>query len=149
MLCHFLYKVLISKYISRSVEADFVIYDTDMLLHPVVYSTLHFPWIERFNQVARFKVLYRLFGIKRNGIIFFLDTDPSVALERILKRSRSRDPHENPRDLEHLKRKFDALLAVASKSGLDIVRINTNDRSLGSIVSEVEIVLRQKFALIS
>jgi thymidylate kinase len=144
ILLHFLYKLCITSYVTKLVKTDFVIFDTDLLLHPAAYSILHFPFLKGVNESWMFKALYKLSGSKRNSLIFYLEADPAGAITRIEKRSLPSDSHENICDLKLLIRAFDRILAIASNYGLHIVRIETANRTVDSIVDEIETVLNKE-----
>jgi thymidylate kinase len=77
-----------------------------------------------------------------------LDTDPSIAVERIHRRDVPIQPHENCEDLEVLRNEFVNVLNAASKGGFEIVRINTDKKNLETVVGEMERVLKEKLVLV-
>ena len=82
---------------------------------------------------------------KKDLIIFYLNTDPHIAVERINKRDIPIEPHENERDLAEIKKEFDKIVNVALQSGLEIVKIDTNDKAMEEVTSELELALNKKF----
>jgi thymidylate kinase len=88
-----------------------------------------------------------LFGPPKNSLTFYLDTDFHTANDRIVRRSKAPDPHENVRDLELLKREFDDVVRIASVKDTRIIRINTNNRSIDAVVNEMEAALKEKLAI--
>jgi len=147
LLFNFLYKYMLSKYLETYKDTHIIMYESDTLLHPAVYITYHFPWTKKVNSRLRFRLVNGLFGSKNRFIIFYLDTDPSIATERIVKRNIDIQGHENRRDLEVLKNEFENILKEAVDSGLEIVKIDTNTRNLEAVADEMEIVLRERFAV--
>ena len=141
------YKYISSKYVETFKDVDIIMYAADTLLHPAVYITYHFPYTKKLSTRFRFIFVKTLFGFKSDFILFYLDTDPHIAMDRIRKRNIEIQPHENCRDLESLRAEFDNILRIASDSGIEIVRINTNNKSVEEVTNEMEIVLKQKFCL--
>jgi adenylate kinase len=147
LIFNFTYKFIISKYLEFFKESDIIIYDTDTLLHPAVYITYHMPFSKVIKSSLRLRICSVLFGSKRNFSIFYLDTDPEVAMKRIHKRAETGvdiHSHENIRDLKTLKKEFDSMVEVASENGFEIFKINTNERNLDEVVKEVQTLLEKK-----
>jgi len=148
LVFNILYKYIASKYIVNFIRVDIIMYETDILLHPAVYMTYHFPLTKKLSPRIRFKIVKMLFGFKKNFLIFYLDTDPSIAVERIHRRDVPIQPHENCEDLEVLRNEFVDVLNAASKGGFEIVRINTDKKNLETVVGEMERVLKEKMVLV-
>ena len=144
LIFNFIYKYSLSKYLQASKDADLVIYDTDILLHPAVYATFHLPVTRMLSAWWRFTIVKALFGSKRNFVIFYLDTDPAIATDRIRKRDIPIEPHENAYELAKLKDEFDKVLKIALESGFEIVKIKTDDKTAEQVATEVELVLNGK-----
>ncbi len=87
-----------------------------------------------------------LFGSKRKCAIFYLDTEPTVAMERIRKRGADIQEHENPEDLYRLKEEFDKMVEVATASGLRIFRIGTNHKSLDEVADQIQRILEERLS---
>jgi thymidylate kinase len=134
-------------YLKRYGNIDLLLYETDTVLHPAAFSAFHFPWIRRIDRGVRLKILQALFGPPKNSLTFYLDTDFHTANDRIVRRSKAPDPHENVRDLEILKREFDDVVRIASVKDTRIIRINTNNRSIDAVVNEMETALKEKLAI--
>lgn len=152
LIWNFTYKFLISKYLEVFKKSDIIVYDTDTLLHPAVYITYHIPFTKKINSGLRLRICSLLFGSKRNFSIFYLDTEPEVAIKRIHRRAETGvdiHPHENIVDLKTLKREFDNMLEVASENGFEIFKINTNEKSLEEVVKEIHAILEKKLSGIS
>jgi len=148
LIFNFTYKFLISKYLELFRGSDIIIYDTDTLLHPAVYITYHMPFTRRIKSSLRLKISSMLFGSKSNFSIFYLDTEPELAMQRIKKRAETGvdiHSHENIRDLSTLKKEFDKMLGTASQSGFEVFKINTNGKSLDEVVEEVQTIVEKKF----
>lgn len=149
LVFNFTYKFLISKYLELFKKSDIIIYDTDTLLHPAVYITYHISFTKKINSALRLKICSMLFGSRRNFSIFYLDTDPEVAMKRIHKRAETGvdiHSHENIMDLRTLKSEFDSMIEVASENGFEIFKINTNERNLDEVVREVQTLLEKKLS---
>ena len=136
-----------SNYLKRCADVDLILYETDRVLHPAAFSAFYFPWIRRFNRSTRFKIFHALFGPRKNSVTFYLDTDSRTASDRIERRSTPRDSHENATDLEILKREFDEMVRIASTTRLQIVSIETNNRTVEAVVSDMETVLKDKLGV--
>jgi len=143
------YKYIASKYMINFSRVDMIMYETDTLLHPAVYMTYHFPLTKKLSPHIRFKIVKILFGFKKNFLIFYLDIDPSIAMERIHRRDVPIQPHENCEDLEVLRNEFVNVLNAASKDGFEIIRINTDKKNLETLIGEMERVLQEKLILVS
>lgn len=143
LLINFTYKYVLSKYLELFKKSNIIIYDTDLLLHPAVYITYHFPYSKMVNNSLRFKIVSSLFGSKKKSMIFYLDTKPEIAMERIQIRGIEIHSHENLEDLEKLRMEFDKVLQVAIKGGYQIFRIDTNARTLNEVVDEVQSIIER------
>lgn len=143
------YKYITSKYMANFIRVDIIIYETDTLLHPSVYMTYHFPLTKKLSPRIRFKIVKILFGFKKNFLIFYLDIDPLIAMERIHRRDIPIQPHENCEDLEILRNEFVNVLNAASKGGFEIIRINTDKKNPETLIGEMERILQEKLALVS
>jgi len=146
-LLNFVARCLESRLAKKYSQVDLILYETDTVLHPAAFFALHFPWIKRINSSTRFKILHALFGPKKGSVTFYLDTDSHTAVERIKKRNTKTDSHENIQDLQKLKEEFDAMVHLASRNDLQFVTIDTNNKTVESVVSEIERVLQEKLAL--
>ena len=135
---NFAFKYLLARWVERAVPADVVVYETDTLLHPSVYAAYHFAWARRIAPRWRFRVARALFGSVRNLLVFYLDLDPETATQRILARGSEVMTHENPKDLAALHDEYDAVLAVAERAGVDIVRLDTLQSDPDRILEAME-----------
>jgi len=144
LLINFTYKYVLSKYLELFKKSNLIIYETDLLLHPAVYITYHFQMSKILNSRLRFKILSLLFGSKKKSMVFYLDTNPRIAMKRILKRGSVIDSHENIEDLEKLRMEFDKVLKVALDRGYKIYRIDTNQRNLDGVADEVQLIIERK-----
>jgi adenylate kinase len=147
LILNFMYKFLVSKYLELFKKSDIIIYDSDILLHPAVHITYHLPFTRFIKNGLRFRIASILFGSKRNLSIFYLDTDPEIAMGRIQRRAEKGvdiHTHENTKDLQRLKEEFDKILETASENGFEIFRINTNEKSLDEVANQVQTILEKK-----
>jgi thymidylate kinase len=147
VIARFLSNLVITQYASLRHKADIVMCETDMLLHPCVYVTYYHPWTKRVKNSVRFAVANRLFGLGKNSVIFYLDTDPGIAMKRVQKRNTTFDRHENIRDLQALKKELDEMVNIALDNGVKVYKINTDNKSLENVCQEVEQVLKSRFSL--
>jgi len=139
-----IYFLLVSKYIEHYINTDLIIYEIDKLLHPSVYVIYHFPLTRLINLKWRFRIARMLFGSKKNFSIFYLDTDPEVAMQRICERGSDVQAHENIQDLGKLKQEFDNMIEIALKHGFEIFRINTNNKNEEEVADEIQSVLKNR-----
>jgi len=146
LIGNFLYKFLLLKYVELLKTCDLIMYETDVLLHPAVYITYHFPFSKRITPNLRLKLVNMLSGSKRNCSIFYLDTDPELAMERIYERGADIHEHENPRDLCTLKREFDSIVEVALKNGFRIFRISTNHKTMDEVADDIQMILETRLS---
>jgi len=143
LVLNFIYKCIISRYVEVFKKGDILMYETDTLLHPTVYITFHFPLSKYLSQKMRMGIVRMLFGSKKHCLIFYMDTDPKIAMERIRKRGGNIHAHENTKDLETLKNEFDKMVSVACELGLNIIKINTNNKSPDEITSEIQMIVER------
>lgn len=143
----FLSNFAITQYAKLRGKTDIIMYETDTVIHPSVYVTYYHPWTKRLKNSIRFQMVNRLFGPRRNFVIFYLDTDPTIAMDRIQKRNTTFDRHENIDDLRMLKTELDDVVEVALKSGVQVIKIDTNGKTRKSVCQDMERVLREKFFL--
>lgn len=144
LIFNFTYKLLVSKYAEVSTHTDLIMYETDTLLHPAVYINYHLPFTRLISAKLKFKLLSLVFGSKNNSSIFYLDTAPEMAMERIHRRASHINAHENTRDLTKLKKYFEIVQEVAIREGYAIFRIDTNNKSLDEVAREVERIVETK-----
>ena len=149
LIANFFYKYLLAKYVEMSHKCDLIIYETDMLLHPAVYITYHFPLTRKVRNTLRFRIVKMLFGSRRNCSIFYLETEPQVAMKRIVHRGIDIHEHENPRGLSELKKEFDKMVEVARQNGFRIFRINTNDKGVDEVVRDVEGIVEEELSIVA
>ena len=147
VISRFLANFVITQYAKLRGKTDIIMYETDTVIHPSVYVTYYHPWTKKLKNNLRFHLVNRLFGPKRNSVIFYLDTDPTIAMERIRKRNTTFDRHENIDDLRMLKTGLDGMVELALKSGVQIVKIDTNRKTQSAVCQDMERVLREKFSL--
>jgi hypothetical protein len=147
VIFRFISNFMITNYAKLRGKADIIMYETDTVLHPSVYVTYYHPWTKRLKNSLRFALVNRLFGPRKNFVIFYLDTDPAVAMERIRRRNTSFDRHENIDDLQALKQQLDDMVDIAVKSGIEICKIDTNNKPVETVCEDVERVLTNRFSL--
>ena len=111
----FLYKVLVIKYVLRRDPSDLTMFEIDLLLHPAVYVTYHFPFSRWIGRPLRFRLVSMLTGTNPDDSVFYLETDPDVAMERIRRRGLHLASHENVQDLTALKEEFDRMIEARSE----------------------------------
>ncbi|MGB7946349.1 MAG: hypothetical protein WCH75_01580, partial [Candidatus Binatia bacterium] len=63
---------------------------------------------------------------------------------RIDKRGTDGGRHENLTDLKRLKKEFDELVEAAGDSGVEVFKINTNDKSVNEVVAVIENLIERK-----
>ena len=143
----FMYKLLVVKNVLRRPVTDLTMFEIDLLLHPSVYMTYHFPrfckWV---NARTRFRIMSKLTGASPEFSCFYLEADPEVSMERIRKRGIHIAAHENVEDLRKLKEEFDRVIDVASSCGYRVVRVNTNDKNLAQVTDEIESILSNRLS---
>lgn len=141
----FLYKLLVIKRVLGDPRTDLTMFEIDLLLHPSVYMTYHFPRLSRWlGRASRFRLMTKLTGATPDFSVFYLEVEPAVSMERIRKRGIRIAKHENVEDLRRLADEFDRVIRVAEEHGYEIVRVNTNDKSLDQVADEIEEVLASR-----
>lgn len=139
----FVTKYLEIKYLELLKKGDFIIYETDFILHPSAYITYTFPLSKKISSSLRFRIFSMFFRTEKKYMIFYLDTDPKVAMERIRKRETEPQAHENIKDLKELKHELDNLLEIGTKNGLRIYKIKTDEKNEEEVADEVQKVLEK------
>src|SRR5579885_1163218 len=94
LIFNFIYKFLVSKYLEVFKRGELIMFENDLLLQPLVYMAHHLPMTKIVKKSLRFRILSILFGSKSDFSIFYLDTEPEVAIERIHKRGIHIDSQE-------------------------------------------------------
>jgi hypothetical protein len=140
----FVCNLIVAQYLRCRPEADLIMHESDTLLHPAVYITHYASWAKRLSAGARFSIVHRLFGPKKNFVIFYLAADAGTAMERIKRRNTTFHRHENLHDLKILKTELDAVVDVALKKGVEIVKIDTNGRSEESVCEEITGIVKER-----
>ncbi len=146
LILNFLIKYMLTKYLELFKRSDLIMYETDTLLHPTVHATFHFPLSKLISNRARLRIVSTLFGSKKDMMIFFLDADPKIAMERIHKRGDPLDAHENPEDLEMLRAEFHKMVTIAAENGFNIVKISTDNKSPEEVVNEIGGALEERWS---
>jgi thymidylate kinase len=144
MVSKFIYKFILEKYVVLFNKSDLIFYPTDKLLHPTVYFTYLLPSTKKIASEFWFLISKSLFGFNENYTVFYLDAEPDVAMERICKRGSPLQPHENVRDLATLRNQFAEMIEIALRNGFEIIRINTNVKSLEEVTDEVQSIIEKK-----
>lgn len=141
----FIYKLLVIKRVLRNPRTDLTMFEIDLLLHPSVYMTYHFPRLSRWlGRARRFRLMTRLTGAAPDFSVFYLEVDPAVSMERIRKRGIHIAKHENVEDLGRLAEEFDRVIRIAEAHGYEVVRVNTNDKDLDQVADEIEGILASR-----
>jgi thymidylate kinase len=140
----FLCNLIVAQYLKFRPEADLIMHESDTLLHPAVYITYYVSWAKRLSAGARFSLVHRIFGPRKNFVIFYLAADADTAMERIKRRDTTFHRHENVHDLKILKTELDAVVNVALEKGVEIVKIDTNGRSQESVCEEIAGIVEQR-----
>ena len=146
LIFNFLYKFLCAKYFAAFHKTDVVVFESDTLLHPAVYITYHFPFSKLLSASWRLRLVHLLFGSTQDVVIFYLDTDPELAVERIDRRGIEIQPHENMQDLTVLRAEFEQVLSAASARGYDILRIDTGAAGPVQAADQAEASVRERLA---
>ena len=142
---NYIYRTIVANYLGHLIkDANIVMYETDTLLHPAVYMTFHLPFSRHISRRIRVRLASIVFGSKRRFLTFYLEVDPNIAVERIRKRGGNIHTHENVKDLETLKEEFDKMISIASGSGFNIVRINTDNKSAEDVTNEIYMVVKRE-----
>jgi hypothetical protein len=100
LISNHLYKFIAAKYFSWFERFDVIFYETDTMLNPAAYLAYHFPALSRvFSAKHRFGVMSAIFGSPSRTLIFYLDVDPRVSMDRCMKRDAQGhgaiEPHQN------------------------------------------------------
>ena len=123
--------------IKRCADPDVIIHETDRVLHPLAYGALHFSFFGIIPRCYRVAIMSWLFAPSGAYCTYYLGVEPSAALERITKRGVPLQAHENLRDLALIKAEFAHLIPIAMRSGMDVVSIDTNCKSIACVRDEI------------
>jgi hypothetical protein len=149
LLLNFLYKAVTVLHVNLFTKPDLLIYEGDAILHPAAYITYHFPITRYVNRRLRLGVLGILFGFRKRSVRIYLDVDPEVAMERINKRGSDGGSHENLQDLTQIKAELDRLVELAVNDGFDILRIDTNFKSVDEVARDIELMVDCKLSSVA
>ncbi|MFH1211224.1 MAG: hypothetical protein V1645_04910 [archaeon] len=138
---------IIEDYAIKKFKPDVVLAGRDTLLDPFAYSAYYFSFTKSLPVWIR-KRVDELMNKSRADMTFYMDIDPDLAYERILKRIEKEKKesnelrekwahmHENPKDLRFLKQEFETAIDLFGKGGQVIVRIDAS-KPLDDIVEEI------------
>lgn len=149
LILNFIYKAVTIVFIKLFTKVDLVIYETDSLLHPAAYITYHFPITQVLNRKLRLRVLGFLFGSRKASVRIYLDVDPEIAMDRINKRGFDGGSHENLRDLTQIKAELDCLVKLVANNGFDVMRIDTNLKSLDEVARDIELMVDRNLSSVA
>jgi thymidylate kinase len=123
----------------RRFDPDLVMVSRHPILDPSVYSTYYFPWSGKWSPERRMRVAQVFNNAIPPDLHLYMNLDPELAYQRILKRIESdkrtgnqhrqkwNHMHENPTDLKFLQERFEETLDIlAHDSGRKIVRIDAS-----------------------
>ena len=147
LILRYLSNHFITQWVRYRAKIDIIMHESDTLIHPSVYITHYAPWTRRVPGRLRFAIVHRFFGPRNNFTIFYLETTPETAMERIRKRNNILQHHENVHDLQRLKADLDKMVSIAAAKGVAIIKIATDNRSYDEVCQEMVTVLTTKFSL--
>lgn len=151
LIFSFTYKLVASKYYSRTLDYEIAMLETDMLVNPSAYLSLHFPTLCRMLSPAkRFRLLHAFFGTRGNTVILQLDVDPAIGEARCRAREEATghelEPHENITDLTYLRDQLREITQAVRDKGYDLIVIDTDKLTTGQVVDAAEIEIRHRMA---
>jgi thymidylate kinase len=151
LIYSFTYKLVASKYYSRTLDYEVAMLETDMLVNPSAYLSLHFPTLCRIlSPASRFRLLHTFFGSRRDTVILHLDVDPAVGEARCRAREEATghelEPHENITDLTLLRNQLAEITQAARDKGYHLIVIDTNKLTTEQVVDAAEIAIRHRMA---
>jgi len=143
LICNHLYKFFFAKYFLLFEKYDLVFYETDAIINPTVYLAYHFPRLCRFfNAKLRFGLVNFFFGTSSHTMIFYLEVEPHISVERCINRDLQGDqeiePHQNLETMEMLREEFRKVTQAAIEKGYDLLAIDTTDLTLDQVAETVE-----------
>lgn len=149
LICHFVYKFVAAKYFSRSADYQIAMLETDTLINPSAYLSVHFPRLCRLlSPATRFRLLNAFFGARRRTVILYLDVDPTIGVGRCRAREEEvghvMDPHENVEDLTMVRAQLEEIVQVAQAKGYDLVSIDTSSLSIEQVIDAAETEIRNR-----
>jgi hypothetical protein len=149
LICNHLYKFFAEKYFSWFEKYDVVFYETDTMLNPAAYLAYHFPALSRYFPAGRrFGLMSAIFGSPKRTLIFYLDVDPKVSMERCTKRDAQGngaiEPHQTLQTMEMLRREFSKITQAAIAKGYTLLAIDTTQLTLDQVTAQAEAALRKR-----
>jgi hypothetical protein len=152
LVCHFLFKIVASKYYSWSADYRVAMFESDMLINPSAYLSFHFPALCRvLSPSTRFRLIHTFFGSRRGTFILHLDVDPAVGVARCKARTDEdgceTDPHENLEDLTYLRAQIEQITQAASVAGYDLVTLDTSSLTIDQMIDAAEAEIRKRVTL--
>ena len=101
----------------KKYDPDIMLFERDMFIDPLVYSSFYCPFISKIDLEKRASVLRRILRMERPNDVNLIDISPETAIERIDKRCKElkaagnitrvkndgRHLHENPQDLPKIR----------------------------------------------
>ena len=151
LISNFMYKFLASKYYRWSADYQVAMLETDMLINPSAYLSLHFPALCRvLSPATRFRLLDIFFGARRGTVMLHLDVDPAIGVARCEAREEEGgdevEPHENLEDLTMLRAQIKEIIQAARGKGYDLVTLDTSNLSKEQMIDAAETEIGKRVA---
>jgi len=146
LITNFAMRILLSCWFENRLRPDVVLFDGDLLVHPVAYARYHFPPARLISPRLSLRFVAALSGVGRRATIFHLARPPAAAAARIKGRSDT-EAHVGPaRNLRLLSRELEEVAAAAKDLNYEVLRIDTGERSPEQIAQEIVGELRRRIA---
>lgn len=139
----------------KKYNPDLILLGRDPVLDPLAYSSYYFPFTQDMSIEEKVRITLSINQASTANLLFYMDIDPEVAYDRILKRieREKRDGakdrakwvhmHENPEELQFLKYQFEqALPFLEKKLGINIIRIDAS-KPQGEVIKEMLINIQE------
>jgi thymidylate kinase len=149
LILNFIYRAVTVCQVKLFTKPDLLIYEVDAVLHPAAYITYHLPITRYITRRLRLGILGILFGSRKSSVRIYLNVDPEIAMQRINKRGPDGGSHENLRDLTQIKSELDGLVELAVNDGFEILRIDTNLKSIDQIAHDIELMVDRKLSRVA
>ncbi len=129
----------IERYAIRRYDPDVILVGRNLVLDSAVYCTYYFPVSRSLSPKERIRIASSTYQAKNPDIMLYMDVDPTIAYERILKRIEDEKKHgakdrkkwthmhENPEDLKFLRDGFEVTLEfLVQQNHARIVRVDAS-----------------------
>lgn len=146
------------KKIIKEYAPDIIFSGRHRTIDSAVYSTYYFPGTSNLPHTMRTTIAEEITRTGQPDLLVYLNITPDAAVRRIndriekenqeteLVRPKWKHMHENPNDLEMLKKEYEKILRYYDKLGWNIQVIDVEKVSQNEVVDKVEKLIREELS---